>query len=119
MSDPVSRKGATEAGKVTPEAAPSGAGAAFRGAVHQAGVDQASAVGTGAAGRAEALRALASEVRAGRLDPAAAVEQLVRRILAEGPASSLPPEQRARLEEVLRSQLAHDPALLALQKNLG
>jgi hypothetical protein len=114
MSDPVSRKGTSGASGVTPESAPEGAGEAFRGAV-----EGASASRPEAATRAEALRALATEVRAGRMDTATAVDQLVQRVLSEAAAASLPPEHRAQLEKVLRSQLANDPALQALQKNLG
>ncbi len=114
MSDPVNRKGAAGTSAVAPESAPEGAGDAFRGAV-----EGAKASGSEAASRADAIKALSTEVQAGRMDAATAVDQLVQRVLSEGAAASLPPEHRARLEEVLRSQLAHDPALLALQKNLG
>lgn len=114
MSDPVNRKGASGTSGVSPEGAPEGAGEAFRGAV-----DGVKPAGAEAGSRAEALRALATEVQAGRMDATAAVEQLVQRVLSESAAMSLPPEHRARLEQVLRSQLANDPALQALQKNLG
>jgi hypothetical protein len=114
MSDPVNRKGASGTSGVTPEAAPEGAGEAFRGAGAATGVG-----GPEAGGRAEALRALATEVQAGRMDATTAVDKLVQRVLSESAAASLPPDHRARLEQVLRSQLANDPALLALQKNLG
>ena len=114
MSDPVNRKGAPGASGVTPESVPQGASEAFRGAV-----DGAAPSGAEAGTRAEALRSLANEVQAGRMDASTAVDQLVQRVLAESAAASLPPEHRARLEQVLRSQLANDPALQALQKNLG
>ena len=114
MVDPVNRKGASGPSAVSPESSPDAAGEAFRGAV-----DGAKATGSESAGRAAALQALAAEVRAGRMDTATAVDRLVLRVLSESAAASLPPEHRARLEEVLRAQLANDPALQALQKNLG
>lgn len=112
MSDPVSRKGTSGTSSVTPESAPAGAGEAFR-------AESAEASRADASSRASALKELATEVKAGRMDAATALEQLVQRVLSEGAAASLPPEHRARLEQVLRAQLANDPALQALQKSLG
>jgi hypothetical protein len=112
MSDPIQRKGPGGVGEVGGAPA-EGAGEAFRAAVAGARPEASGA------GRAEALQAIAAEVRAGRLEPGAAVERLVERILSEGPASSLPAAQREQLGSLLRAQLANDPTLLALQRDLG
>lgn len=112
MSDPIQRKGPGGVGGVGSTPA-EGAGEAFRAAVAGARPEAAGA------SRADALRAIAAEVRAGTLDPGAAVERLVERILSEAPASSLPAGQREKLGALLRSQLASDPTLLALQRDLG
>ena len=112
MSDPVQRKGPGGVTGATPEAAP-GTGAAFRSAVDAAAT---SAVGPG--GRAEALRAVATELKAGTLDAAGALERLVQRALSEGALAGLPAEHRARLEATLRAQLANDPTLLGLTRDL-
>jgi hypothetical protein len=113
MSDPIQRKGPGGATGVTGGAAPEGAGAAFR-----AAVDGARATGTEAA-RGSEIAAIAAEIKAGTLDPAAAVERLVERALSSGIAAGLPPAQRERLADVLRAQLANDPALVALTRELG
>ena len=113
MSDPIQRKGPGGASGVTDGAAPEGAGAAFRAAV-------ADAEGTAAArgaGRPE-IAAIASEIKAGTLDPSAAMERLVQRALSSGTAAALPPAQKERLAELLRAQLAEDPTLQALQRDL-
>lgn len=59
-------------------------------------------------------RALADELRAGRITPSEAVEAMVQGALASPMAKRLGPEALARLESVVREQLANDPALSAL-----
>lgn len=68
--------------------------------------------------RADALRALADEVRSGRLDAKTAIDRLVERALGAGPAAALPPARRAELEALLRSALDEDPTLVAIQRDL-
>lgn len=69
--------------------------------------------------RAELLRSLAEDLRAGRIDPQQAVDQLVERTLSGGAAASLPPARRAELEALLRSTLDQDPTLAAMQRDLS
>ena len=114
VSDPIQRKGPGGASGVTDAAAPAGAGAAFRAAVATASRAQGTE-GT----RGTELAAIASEIKAGTLDPSAALERLVQRTLESGVASGLPAGQRERLADLLRAQLANDPALLALQRDLA
>lgn len=113
MSDPIQRKGPGGATGVTEGKAPEGAGAAFR-----AAVEGARGGGAEGAHRSE-IAAIASEVRAGTLDAAGAVERLVQRALESSTAAGLPPAQKERLAELLRAQLAEDPTLQALQRDLG
>jgi hypothetical protein len=113
MTDPVQRKGPGTATGVTEGAAPEGAGAAFRKAVEAQGAQGAE--GT----RGAEIAAIAAEIKAGTLDPSAAMERLVQRALSSGAAATLPPAQKERLAELLRAQLAEDPTLQALQRDLG
>ena len=114
MTDPVQRKGPGGAAGVTEGAAPEGAGAAFR-----AAVADAQGAGGPAAARANEIATIAAEIKAGTLEPSAAMELLVQRALSSGAAASLPPAQKERLAELLRAQLAEDPTLQALQRDLG
>ena len=117
MTDPVQRKGPGSATGVTEGAAPEGAGAAFRKAVDAQGT--AGATSGAASARETEIAAIAAEIKAGALDPSAAMERLVQRALSSGAASTLPPAQKERLAELLRAQLAEDPTLQALQRDLG
>ncbi len=65
------------------------------------------------------LGSIADELRSGKLTPEQAVEQLVGKMLASPMAGLLAPEARARLESVVRAQLADDPTLAALVADLG
>ncbi len=112
MSDPVQRKGPGGVEGTAEGATPAGAGAAFR----AAGKD---ATGELAGAQGGEIAAIAREIRAGTLDPAAAVERLVQRALESKTAAGLAPAQKARLAEVLRAQLAQDPTLQALQRDLA
>jgi hypothetical protein len=114
MTDPVQRKGPGGATGVTEGTAPEGAGAAFRAAV----ADAQAPTGPAAA-RAGEMAAIAAEIKAGTLDPSAAMERLVQRALSSATAAGLPPAQKERLAELLRAQLAEDPTLQALQRDLG
>lgn len=112
MSDPVQRKGPGGVQGPAEGSAPAGAGAAFRAAGQEGATEAASA-------QSGEIAAIAREIRAGTLDPAAAVERLVQRALESKTAAGLPPAQKARLAEILRAQLAQDPTLQALQRDLG
>lgn len=71
------------------------------------------------AARAEgpsSLSVIEHELRAGTLDMDQAIDRLVARALEH--AAALPAEQQAELEANLRTALAEDPTLLALQKDL-
>lgn len=70
-------------------------------------------------GRADLLRALADELRSGSVDPQQAVDRLIERALHTGPAAALPPARRAELEALLRTALAEDPTLAAMQRDLS
>jgi hypothetical protein len=109
MSDPIQRKGPTGAAGVTEGSAPQGAAGAFRAAVSDA---------QGATGTSGEIAAIASEIKAGTLAPSEAMERLVQRALSSGAAATLPPAQKERLAELLRAQLAEDPTLQALQRDL-
>lgn len=65
-----------------------------------------------------AVQEVAAELRAGRLDPADAVERLVQRALASPEAAALSPALRIELETHLRTTLADDPTLAALTRDL-
>jgi hypothetical protein len=111
MSDPVQRKGpGTTSGVGESAKAPEGAGAAFRASLEGAPVE---------GGQRAEIAAIAAEIKAGTLAPGAAVERLVERALSSGVAAGLPPAQKERLAELLRAQLAEDPTLQALQRELG
>ncbi len=113
MSDPIQRKGPGGASGVAETTTPEGAGAAFR-----AAVDAQATGGPTAAGRPE-ITAIASEIKAGTLGTSEAMERLVQRALSSGAAATLPPAQKERLAELLRAQLAEDPTLQALQRELS
>ena len=66
----------------------------------------------------DAVQRIAAQVRAGELDAARAVEQLVERAMSSGAASTLAPAQRRELEALLRSAVESDPTLAAMVKDL-
>lgn len=117
------------AGGVTPNvggadsSAPSeGTGEAFRAALEgSAPVEGAAPVAQSADASSSAtqgIEGIAAELRAGRVDSSQAVEQLLTRALSSASARALPPAERARLESMLRSAIAEDPTLAAMQKDL-
>lgn len=69
--------------------------------------------------RAALLRSLAEQIRSGSIDAATAVDRLVQRSMGGAMVSALPAAQRARLEEMLRTLVANDPTLQAMQKDLS
>ncbi len=62
---------------------------------------------------------LANAVKSGALEPSAVIDRLVEKALAAPAARSLTDQGRVELERALRSALAQDPTLLALQADLG
>ena len=114
MSDPIRRVGGV-ASPGTPEVPGSGGGEDFR-----ATLDAAREVGPAEAARGGADAAgLAAAVRSGELSPATVVDSLVERALSAPAARALSAPARADLERALRSALAEDPTLLAMQADLG
>lgn len=109
MSDPIQRKGPGGTSGVGESGTADGAGAAFRSAMTDA---------RGVSGTQGEIAAIASEIKAGTLAPGDAMERLVQRALSSGAAAALPPAQKERLAELLRAQLAEDPTLQALQRDL-
>ena len=98
-----------------------GASDAFRAELDKAGATDATrGASTSAASgaRADALKALADEVRSGRIDASQAIDRLVERAMG-GAAASLPPARRAELEAMLRAALEEDPTLAAMQRDLA
>ncbi|UJR85924.1 hypothetical protein [Sandaracinus amylolyticus] len=91
-----------------------GASDAFRAELEKAGGAKSAATGA----RADALKALAEEVRSGRIDASQAIDRLVERAMG-GAAASLPPARRAELEAMLRAALEEDPTLAAMQRDLA
>lgn len=130
MSTPIKGPGGAPPGAGLPDGAEGpgptkGPSESFRDALE--GADKAGGTeGAGAAGGAEAnqveatgaVRELAADLRAGRIDISAALDKIVERAMASGPAAALGPAARRELEQFLRRQLADDPTLLALAKDL-
>jgi hypothetical protein len=69
-------------------------------------------------GEVEGVRAIAEDLRAGRIDTETAIDRMIERQLASAVARGLPESMRADLEAELRRALTEDPALLALTKDL-
>lgn len=67
---------------------------------------------------AASITSLAEDIKAGRISPADAVNQLVEAALAELPLHT-PLDTRKALSAHLRDALASDPALLMLQSDLA
>jgi hypothetical protein len=61
---------------------------------------------------------VAADLRAGRIDVNTALDRIVERAMASGPATALEPAARRELQDFLRQALADDPSLLALTKDL-
>ena len=64
------------------------------------------------------LASITSEIRAGRMSSATAVEAMVARALDSPMARALTPDAQQRMEAAIRSQLANDPALTSLVSDL-
>lgn len=99
-----------------------GTGEAFRAALEGTapveGTAPAESTAQSATSASQGIEGIAAELRAGRVDSAQAVEQLLTRALSSASAQALPPAERARLEAMLRSAIAEDPTLAAMQKDL-
>ncbi len=93
--------------------------ASFQQAVGDAQAGQASAVAaTAGQTAADPIAALSQQIKAGTLSVDQAVERLIERA-GQGVARHLGERERSELTELLRSALAHDPALAALRDDLG
>src|SRR5687768_5886572 len=129
MSTPIKGPGGTSPGAGLPETeGPSGtktggASETFREALQGA---EKTAQPEGASAAAEAAQVegadpvalVAADLRAGRIDVATAVDRIVERAMASGPATALEPAARRELPDFLRQTLADDPSLQALTKDL-
>ena len=82
-----------------------------------AGVEP-SASASSATGAPSVTGALADELRAGRIGPREAIEQLVARALASPTALALDPAGRQALAAHLRATLVEDPSLAAMVQDL-
>lgn len=116
MSDPIRRVGPGAAGAPGDVGAAEGAGEAFRASLDAAeatrGAESPATGSLDAAGIAAALRA-------GSLEPSAALDLLVERALAAPSARALAAPARADLERSLRAALTSDPMLATMVAELG
>ncbi len=114
MSDPIRKVGGAGGMPEVGDVGGTG-GEAFR-----ASLDATQSVSATEATRsAGAVADLAAAVKSGAMEPSAVVDQLVARALDAPAARALTETGRAQLEQALRSALANDPTLLALQADLG
>lgn len=115
MSDPIRKVGGSVGLPDTGDVVGTG-GEAFRASLEGARpAAEAQATARASGGLAE----LAAAVKSGELAPSQVVEQLVARALDAPAARGLTEAGRAQLERSLRTALAEDPTLLALQADLG
>jgi len=108
---------AVDAGK-EPTAAREPVGRSFTDALAEAGGAEALRSPASASGAAGVTATLADELRAGRIGPREAVEQLVARALASPAALALDPAGREALAAHLRATLVDDPSLSAMVQDL-
>ena len=93
-----------------------GPSGAFREALDSAQGAEGASPAEGA--KLEGIQAVADDLRAGRIDPSQAVEQLVQRALESPAAQALPPVLKGELEAHLRRTIAEDPSLATLIQDL-
>jgi hypothetical protein len=114
MSGPIRKVGGTTG---TPDVSDVGGG---DGEAFRASLDATRpADATKATGAATSITELASAVKSGALEPSAVIDRLVEKALSAPAAQGLTDAGRLELERALRSALAEDPTLLALQADLG
>ena len=131
MSTPIKGPGGASPGAGFPESdGPSGtktggASETFREALDGAekAADPQGAAGAAPTGASQIdpsdpVALVAADLRAGRIDVATALDRIVERAMASGPATALEPAARRELQDFLRQALADDPSLLALTKDL-
>jgi hypothetical protein len=114
MSDPIRRVGAAGVGAPGEAGAAEGAGEAFRASLDATRPAEA----VGAAGTLDAA-GIGAAIRAGSLEPSAAVDALVERALSAPSARALTEPARADLERSLRAALTGDPTLATMVAELG
>lgn len=114
MSGPIRKIGGTT---TTPDVGDvgGGEGEAFRASL-EASKPASAVTQTGAT---TSLAELASAVKSGAMEPSAVIDRLVEKALSAPAAQRLTDAGRVELERTLRSALAQDPTLLALQADLG
>lgn len=118
MSGPIRKVGGTTG---TPDVGDVGGGdgEAFRASLDATRPADATKA-TGAATSTElSTTELASAVKSGAIEPSAVIDRLVEKALSAPAAQGLTDAGRLELERALRSALAEDPTLLALQADLG
>jgi hypothetical protein len=73
----------------------------------------------GAAGVDPLTSDIAADLKAGKIDPKAALERVVERVLDQQLGTNAPPAVRAQLRDALRETISSDPALTDSIKTLG
>jgi hypothetical protein len=62
---------------------------------------------------------IAADLRAGKIDPKAALDRVVERVLDQQLGKDAPPELRAQLRDALRDTISSDPFLAERLRGLG
>lgn len=126
MSDPIRRVGGSipGPGDVGPTGEAGASKEAFRAALDattnvDAPTGAVAPTGVGATTELRDPAAIAGALKTGAVTPEQAIDALVAKTLESPMALSLSPAGRADLERTLRSALANDPTLLAMQADLG
>jgi hypothetical protein len=92
-------------------------GQAFRASLEAAG--EVAPTSTAASQGVGTVAELAGALKTGALEPSSVVDRLVEKALAAPAARGLTEAGRAQLERTLRTALAEDPTLLAMQADLA
>ena len=119
IKPPSSPPGRLAVGAGTEGVSPSRAGSAEAGRFSDALEQVAGAAATPAPASAHSVEGITAALRTGETSGADAIEALVRRALSAPEVAALDEAGRAALEEHLRAELASDPSLLALSRDLG
>jgi hypothetical protein len=116
MSDPIRKVGGARG---LPGAGDVGGtdGEAFRASLEAAG--EVAPTNTSASQGLGTVAELASALKGGAIEASAVVDRLVEKALAAPAARGLTEAGRAQLERTLRTALAEDPTLLAMQADLA
>jgi hypothetical protein len=113
---PEADKAPDAAGKPTGAAGPENVGRSF---AETMAAPQAAATATHAGG-ADALTAdIAADLKAGKLDPKAALDKVVERVLDRQLGANAPAAMRNQLRDALRDTISSDPFLADRLRGLG